>query len=1204
MRLSVTAAGRGGEQHVVLCATAETTVAEAAGWITAAIGEPAETRLYAADRQLDPTARLAASGVRDGAVLGLGMPCVGPLDPYTAALMEVHAVSGTGAGLIFPLRLGSYRIGSGERCAIRVPLGPEHAATVIVGPDGTVYIALKDALLLRPVDPRRADVGPAEQPEPIPIDATSITDDGVAIPWPADADLALGDTLLRWALPGPPDGHVVPAGDGDTLVFARPPRVVDPVPELRLQMPAPPRRPQFGAAAAAAIDRLAPRDTERQSYRQAMAEYDAARLRLSDEMTGVVRTERLLRLAASPDPAAVLLTATGPGRRLWERRRTDDDYLALRVGTETQPSISGIEAARPGGPRTHWPVPFVPITVPLPEHGVFGLAGPPERIRPLAAWLAAQIAVEHAPSDVRMVLLTTPGAGIAWDWARWLPHLRPATGSPTAMVGNDPETLMQRVEELCALVMRRQQAQQARQPQQAYQSDARQYSADEPDVVVFIDGSRLVREVPGLGWVLAEGPAVRVYAVCLEHEGGLLPPEASAVLADARGGMTLRRRERPEAPGILADLVSPAWCDAVARGLAALRDTPPQRQEHETSEDVPLLDLLVLSEPDPAAIVARWSNTPASTTMPIGAGDAGALTIDLVVDGPHTLIAGASGPAKAELLRSLVASLATVNRPDELTFFLIDHGDGSAYRECVDLPHTVGLATDLDEHPEIGSQVLGTLGAELRRRERRLSEHGADDFASYQSARRQNPSLPTLARLVLVVDEFATPADRVPDFIPGLVSIARRGRALGVHLLLATRQPAGAITPELGSDIDLRIALRTADRNESIEVISTEDAAALPPGRALVARLRSRTITPFRTAYSGAAYGEYQHSGNWAVAVPWFHLGWPLPGSAPGRTLENRTGTDLLVLVEALRKAAAQLAVEPQPRLWPPALPERIPVPALPPAAEPPPGSGLPLVPYGLESPLGGQGARLCVALDIDALRHLYVVGAPGSGRTETLRTIAGSVAMRLPISDVHIYGIDDGSGALAEVAALPHTGSVAMLSDMARIDRLLTRLGTELAWRQELISGSFCANLTELRARSAPYARPPHLLVLIDGWNALASVLHEYDSGRLMDDLIDLVREGPAAGVHLIVTGDEGPLADQVGSLNDNRLTLRLTEPPATFPPGRARRSGGTSEMQIALLSADPSAQAQTETLRRIGRYTAKRDAAIGQDALPFTAL
>jgi S-DNA-T family DNA segregation ATPase FtsK/SpoIIIE len=1009
MRLSLTAAGRGGERHVVIGATPQTTVAEAAAWIAAALGEPAETRYYAGGRLLNPPSGLGQAGLRDGVVLGLGRPCAGHLDPHAAALIQVHAVSGSGAGLIFPLGLGSYRAGTGTLCTIRVPFGPEHAATVVVGPDGTIRVVLKDARLVRVVDPRRAEVGTYEELEVAPIDAASNTEDGGTIPWPADADLALGDTLLRWSLPAPPDGRAAPAGDGTVLVFERPPRAVDPIPELRFRMPVPPRRPQFGAAAVSAIDRLAAREAaDRPSHRQAMADYRAARVLLSDEMTDAVRAERVRRLAACPDPAAVLLTAAGPGRRLWERRRADADHLVLRVGTGTGPSIAGIEVPRPEGLGTlRWPVPFVPVTVPLAEHGVLGLTGAAERIRPLASWLAGQIAVGHPPSEVRLVLLTTPDAAFAWDWARWLPHLRPATGSPWAMVGNDAETLARRVEELYTLVTRRQQA------RQAHVSGAEQEPADEPDVVVFIDGARLVREVPGLAHVLAEGPAVRVYAVCLEHEGGLLPPEASAVLADGRVGMTLRRRERPETADILADLVSPAWCDAVARALAPLRDTAPRKQEHEPSDHVPLLDLLALPDPDPATIAARWSNTPASTTVPIGADDGGALAVDLVHDGPHALIAGTSGPAKSEFLRSLIAALATVNRPDELTFFLIDHGDGSEYRECADLPHTVGLAADLDA--QTGSRVLGALGAELRRRGRLLSEHRAEDFARYQSARRENPWLPALARLVIVVEEFSALADRMPDFIPGLVSVARRGRSLGTHLLLATRQPAGAITSTLRSDIELRIALRTATRKESLEVLDTEAAASLPPGRALVARLGRSSPTPFRTARSGAAYGESQHPGNWAVAVPWSELGRPLLGSTVSRMIENRTGTDLLVLVEALRRAAAQLAVEPQPRPWPPALPERIPVATLPPS--PPAGSGGDLrpVPYGLQSS-PGHPIGLCVALDLDALEHLYVVGAAKSGRTETLRTIAGSVAMHLTSSDVHIYALDAGGGALAEM--------------------------------------------------------------------------------------------------------------------------------------------------------------------------------------------
>jgi len=565
------------------------------------------------------------------------------------------------------------------------------------------------------------------------------------------------------------------------------------------------------------------------------------------------------------------------------------------------------------------------------------------------------------------------------------------------------------------------------------------------------------------------------------------------------------------------------------------------------------------------------------------------------------LIAGTSASATSEFLRTLLASLAALNRPDELTFFLIGHKDGAEFRECVDLPHTVALAVGLDD-PQIGSQILSSLGAELRRRERLLSEHDLDDLAAYLAARRENLEIPPLARLVIAVDEFAALAQAMPEFVPGLLSVARRGRQVGIHVVLATRQPSGAIPSEIRADVDLRIALRMASKAESLEVVETEDAASLAAGRALLARPGS-PVTPFQTAHSGAAYGEYQRAGDWAVPMPWFMLGRPLLGPTLGHTVENRIGTDLAVLVEALRKAAAHLAIEPQPRPWPPALPERITVAALPPTSPGRPG-GLPPVPYGLSSPPGRQ-TRLAVALDVETFGHLYIVGEAGSGKTEALRTLAGSVAMRLPCADVHLYGLDAGGGALAAITALPHTGGVALLADVPRVDRLVTRLGQELTRRQELVSSNFFANLAELRrAGTAPETRPAHVLVLIDDWTALANVANEYDGGRLMDELIKLLHEGPAAGMHLIVTGDAALLNGRIGSLNDNRLLLRLTEPPAAYPPGRGHRSDEKHEMQVALLSGDPSARAQADTLRRIGAYTAKRDAALGPGARPFSVL
>src|SRR5262249_21738454 len=136
--------------------------------------------------------------------------------------------------------------------------------------------------------------------------------------------------------------------------------------------------------------------------------------------------------------------------------------------------------------------------------------------------------------------------------------------------------------------------------------------------------------------------------------------------------------------------------------------------------------------PTAAAIVTRWAATPRDTVFPISASMDGPFALDLRRDGPHGLIAGTTGAGKSELLQSIVAALAVVNRPDAMTFVLVDYKGGSAFADCVALPHTVGMVTDLDTH--LVERALTSLGAELRRREHMLASVSAKDIEDYTAA--------------------------------------------------------------------------------------------------------------------------------------------------------------------------------------------------------------------------------------------------------------------------------------------------------------------------------------------------------------------------------------------------------------------------------------------------------------------------------------
>jgi S-DNA-T family DNA segregation ATPase FtsK/SpoIIIE len=240
---------------------------------------------------------------------------------------------------------------------------------------------------------------------------------------------------------------------------------------------------------------------------------------------------------------------------------------------------------------------------------------------------------------------------------------------------------------------------------------------------------------------------------------------------------------------------------------------------------------------------------------------------------------------------------------------------------------------------------------------------------------------------------------------------------------------------------------------------------------------------------------------------------------------------------------------------------------------------------------------RRPLALDLAHGGHLVIAGAARSGRSTALRTIAGAIAAYAAPSDVHVHAIDCGSGALLPLVAMPHCGAVVTRDQLDRVERLLTRLRAEVSRRQQLLAEAGHASLAEYRQAGH---RLPWLVLMLDRWEGYVAAFEGYDYGRLLESLMQLLREGPAVGLRAVVTGDRSCLLGQISTLFDNRLLLRLTDPtdyglagfplkglPASIPPGRALSLGqnGIVEHQIALLSPDPAGPAQVAALQSLAR-------------------
>jgi len=940
------------------------------------------------------------------------------------------------------------------------------------------------------------------------------------------------------------------------------------------------------------------------SHRKTMQDHIIERKNLEVEVQQAIRREQHRRRATNPGPSELRLIATTPTRRLWERRATDPDHLEVRVGLADSPSRVALEdLAQPEHRRvTHGVMTSVPVTVRLREAGVLGIAGPGSWPRARAQWIVGQLGLLQSPRDVQIYLLTGSDSVEEWAWAAWLPHVRPTMGQDSiALLGVTAETIAVRVSELSMIIAER---------RAAMADGSNRQAVFGPDVVVILDGARRLRALPGIVAILRDGPGVGVTVICLDGDEKKLPEECTTlILARAGNGMVLRTTSADDVDSILVDDVQDGWFDEVARVVAPIRDVTASEVDGLIPDSARLVDVLGLEEMDAEQTVSRWRSARGTTEAVVGVSIDGPFSLDLVRDGPHALVAGTTGSGKSEFLQTIVASLAIVNTPDTMTFVLVDYKGGAAFSECANLPHTVGMVTDLDSH--LVERALESLRAELTYREHVLADAAAKDLEDYVDAQSRGHAGPTLPRLAIVIDEFAAMAKELPDFVAGLVNIAQRGRSLGIHLILATQRPSGVISPEIRANANLRVALRMTDKSESSDVIDAPDAGRIAksqPGRAY-ARLGHASLIPFQTARVG---GRRLSSTEVADIAPPFvarltatELGDVVP-QRPTKKRRVADDTDLSAIVATLVEAA-ELAGIPRPRSpWLPALPELIEldeleVPDLPNAFA-----------WGREDEPTAQ-RQAAATIDLDVFGHMYVIGAPGSGRSSVLRTIATSAASRLAVADLHIYGIDCGNGALAVLDELPHTGAVAQRSQTDRVVRLLARLRVELARRQQILAEGNFANATEQREHASPGDSIPHLLVFVDRWETFVTTLGEIDGGALVEIIQEMLRDGASAGIHLVIAGDRSLLSSRMSALTDDMLVLRLTDRldfgmaginhrtlPEGIPPGRGFRSRSGREIQIAVLGRDASGRGQTEAIRRIAE-SIKAAAHVDPGTAPF---
>jgi S-DNA-T family DNA segregation ATPase FtsK/SpoIIIE len=1162
--------------------------------------DPTGTRALLVDgRPVDADLDLIEGGLHEGAEVRFapsGVAARGPLaaarpGPDAAGGHELVVVNGLDAGRRFRLRPGTVVVGRAPACEVVLrdtTLSRRHVALTI---DADGDVTVDD---LESHNGTWVDGEPVVAPVPLPPGGTlRLGALELAVRPVEDHDRPLGFD---------PSRQTGPAG---TIPFNRPPRPARPGPPPELARPRPPDTsggkvplsligivtplifagvmykvmgnaqfllfaglsPLMGIAGAIDAKRKGKRSErrERERFSRELAE-------LAEGLAEAAHDERRRRAAAHPDPAEIVRRVELPSVTLWERRPGDADFLHLRAGIGDV--AWDVPVADRSAVKTEVPEALATLldeastltggAVPLDLSGggVVGIVGDRTAALAIARSLVCQAAALHGPADVPVMVLAGPDAGRDWDWAKWLPHTRDATGAGR-LLSADPELSTSMVEARLK----------AAGPRDRFERAPGGARPVGPTLLVVVDDESLTegRRAPTRNLLRGDGGLVA--GVVVASTADRLPAVCTAVLevTDPSGVADL---VLPQAGVEVREIAPAGMADDVARdcarALARFEDPELEIVGAGLPATIRLLPLLDLDVCSPEAVLARWkaAGPDPRPATPIGLAEDGILAIDFVADGPHALVGGTTGAGKSELLRSMVAGLAASVDPDHLTFVLVDFKGGSAFDECARLPHTVGMVTDLDEH--LAERALRCLEAELKHRERRLRDVGATDLPDYLRKGLDEP----MPRLLVIIDEFATLKAELPQFIDALVGVAQRGRSLGVHMLLATQRPQGAISDNIRANTNMRIALRMQDVNDSKDVIDVPDAAAIPrtaPGRAYV-RLGPGEVVAIQSALSTASTSGGPIA---PVDVAPFVYGpaprRPVPNPPTDLDLGARVGgsdagepeTDLTVLVGTITEAFARTGRPLPRRPWPDPLPGDLDLEPLVEDGSARHPEGAPATVYVARADDPEAQAQYPVGW-VPGDGNLIVYGLGGSGTTTTLTSVVLSTARQRPPDELHVYALDFGAGELEALAALPHVGGVVLAGERERQTRLVRHLRAELDRR---------------RAMGAAAARAePAIVTLIDGWSAFAAEYNDYAGNAIWEAVTRVLADGPEVGLSAVVAADRAmAVTSSVASLVRQRWAMRLADRndyanfgvrSAAVPamaPGRAIVAGTGQVIQIA---------------------------------------
>ena len=805
---------------------------------------------------------------------------------------------------------------------------------------------------------------------------------------------------------------------------------------------------------------------------QADEDYTRYLVRTVADVSRAHDNERQVLHYQQPSPSRLAEMVERYDPRIYERQRFNKDFLSVSLGMSDRPSavkvssdVSEKDSSTQGqhvadlaaGFQTQRDVP-TPVGI---AGQTIGLVGPPDVVTDYVQSLLFQTAFFHSYRDVNFVsLLSRDAYAKTWNEWRLLPHFKLQELNMRGLI---------HTEKLRDVVLNS--FYQLLQKRVQLRKDAgTQKLQFAPHYVFTISDDRLLAG-HGINELLAEDMSELGVTVIWCSEDAKLLPETVTALIQAphrvRGELVTNNNVYVATPFIPYAL--PHDLEHSLRRLSNLNHL--EVEKNAVPEALSLLEQYEVKSVDELQIADRWRRAEPNKSIAslIGwRGKADYVHWDLHerAHGPHALVGGTTGSGKSEFLTTYLIGLAINFSPEDIGMLIIDWKGGGIANTLDRLPHFMGAITNLDGAGT--ARALASIKAELNKRQREFAVYGVNSINAYMSLYKQRhdpkpgvtyPTKP-LPHLVLVSDEFAELKANVPEFLDELTSVARIGRSLGVHLILATQKPSGVVNDQIEANSTSKIALKMAGEQDSNELLKTTDAAHITnPGRGYLKVGQNEVYELFQSGYAGVPYDpdaveteriderifKINDLGQYELFYD------PDEEVTQGKdTSELPSQLDAVIdTVSSIFRSDDALIIPDKP--WLPNLPESV--------ATPEPDTSVgPCVPLGMLD-IPARQAQENYEFDLVRAGHTVLFGSPGCGKSTVLQTLVVNLAKTSTPERLHVHLIDFGNNGLLPLRDLPHVADIVTLEEAEKLDKMLGVIADLLAARKQSFKVAGVAN-------------------------------------------------------------------------------------------------------------------------------------------------